>query len=304
MGMGRRGRADLLRGAARAKSAGALCCAQLGGPRADGGGGAVGEARGGAGGGRRREARRDVQQRLVAHRGVVEEAAPHGAHKRLDAGRDGELIEQPERAAVEVGAEVLHRGEQREHQTGQARRRARAQRHVVPLEELEQRRLDLVRRVPVEREDALRVEGEVAREPIGADAREDELDRLERRLVHARRQRRVQALVQPFGDEHLVGDDRQLAVLVEDALQLLQVMDEIRPLHRALEPHARRVALALEVTECAAIEVGVVVIIGRKVVAHRLERLAHGVLGTKLTAGHTDRHRCSAARLRGWRSYL
>ena len=56
----------------------------------------------------------------------------------------------------------------------------------------------LVRRVAVEREDTFRVEGQIASEPVWADAREDELDCLQSLLVHARWQRRVQALVQPL----------------------------------------------------------------------------------------------------------
>lgn len=98
----------------------------------------------------------------------------------------------------------------------------------------------------VEREDALGVEGQIARETRGPNAREDELERLKRLQVHARWQRRVEALVEPLGEEHLVGRDWQLRKFVQHALQTLQVRYQVSPLLRALELKQRRLQLACE----------------------------------------------------------
>ena len=62
-------------------------------------------------------------------------------------------------------------------------------------------------------------------------------------------QRRVEALVEPLRDEHLVGHHVELRVLVEHALQLQQVGDQVGPLLRALEVEQHRLGLRLEARE-------------------------------------------------------
>ena len=119
----------------------------------------------------------------------------------------------------------------------------------MALEEVEEDGLHLEGGVAVEREDALRVEREVARQPLDADPREDELERLERLEVDAGGQRRVEALVEPLRDEHLVRHHVELRVLVEHALQLQQVGDQVGPLLRALEVEQHRLGLRLEARE-------------------------------------------------------
>ena len=61
------------------------------------------------------------------------------------------------------------------------------------------------------------------------------LDRLERLLMHARWQRRVETLVQPLGEENLVRDDGQRIILAENLLQPQQVAYEVGPFLRSLE---------------------------------------------------------------------
>ena len=118
-----------------------------------------------------------------------------------------------------VGPDVLHCGEEGEREAWETRGGVGAEWDVVSLKQVEQHRAHRERRVPVQWEDALRVEGEVARKPLLADAREDELDRLKGLQVHAGGQGRVEALVQPLRHRHLVRDPGQRRILVERALQ-------------------------------------------------------------------------------------
>ena len=53
--------------------------------------------------------------------------------------------------------------------------------------------------------------------------------------MNSRWQRWVEALVEPFGDENLVRDERQLSILCERFLQTQKVSNEVCPLFSTLE---------------------------------------------------------------------
>ncbi|KAI3475498.1 hypothetical protein L1887_63122 [Cichorium endivia] len=177
----------------------------------------------------------EIVERGEAHGRRGDERKPEVLQKvrRLHSVRDA--VEQADCAVKVLARLFLETGEQGHLERPRERTQVVVERQVKGLVDGEQRRLDRRGGILKEGEEARRPYVEVSAQAVGADDAEDVVVDIERALVDARRQRRVETLRETLCDDELARHHVVRRIRLDGLVEAREERDEVGPLADAVE---------------------------------------------------------------------